>query len=154
MIEIETFLRTVYMMFSRSSVNKEKFQELAKSTVIDAIALRPLYNVSWLSRHLAVTVLVRNYNTLINYFTDELNIRNDEISKYCLKGRQNPQFQSALIAINDISGEPASMCTYFQPSIRTSTGALQFVKSKICEIRSPHLGETIHLSDAVKEVID
>ncbi|KII63818.1 hypothetical protein RF11_15053 [Thelohanellus kitauei] len=40
MIEIETFLRTVYTIFSRSSVNNEKFQESAKAAESDVIAFR------------------------------------------------------------------------------------------------------------------
>ncbi|KII74575.1 hypothetical protein RF11_16185 [Thelohanellus kitauei] len=79
----------------------------------------PVHEVTWLSRHFAVTPFVRNYNKLINYFTDELNIRNDEIS-----------------------------------NIPTPMEALQFVKSKIFEIRSLYVGETVHWSDAMKEVID
>ncbi|KII69128.1 hypothetical protein RF11_09016 [Thelohanellus kitauei] len=80
MIEIETFLRTVNMMFSRSSVNNEKFQELGEAAESDVIAFQPLHEVRWLPRHLAVTALVRNYNTLIDYFTEELNSRNVPIS--------------------------------------------------------------------------
>ncbi|KII71039.1 hypothetical protein RF11_14450 [Thelohanellus kitauei] len=70
MIEIETFLRTVYTILRISSVNNEKFQELAKHTESDVIAFRPVDEVRYLSWHLAVTVFVINYNTLIKYFTD------------------------------------------------------------------------------------
>lgn len=53
--DIETLLRTVYTMFSRSSVENEKFLELANAAESDAVAFRPLHEVRWLSRHLAVT---------------------------------------------------------------------------------------------------
>ncbi|KII68498.1 hypothetical protein RF11_06936 [Thelohanellus kitauei] len=142
MIEIETFLRTVYTMLSRLSVKNGKFQELAQAS-----------EIGWWSRHLTLTALVRNYNTLINYFTDDLKSRNDRASKYCLKRPRNAQFRMALTAIMDILGELASMCKYFQRNILTSIEANQFVKAKICEIRSPYFGETVHCSDNFNDVI-
>ncbi|KII66252.1 hypothetical protein RF11_14824 [Thelohanellus kitauei] len=81
MIEIETILPTVYTMFRRSSVNNRKFQELRKAAERKIITFRLVNEVICLYRHLAVTISVRNYKRVINYFTDELSQRNIQISK-------------------------------------------------------------------------
>ncbi|KII73329.1 hypothetical protein RF11_04711 [Thelohanellus kitauei] len=141
-------------MFSRSSVNNEKFHKLAKAAKSDGMEFRTLHEVRWLSRHLAVTALVRNYNTLIDYFSEELNSRNYSISKYSWKRLRNPQFRMAGTAIHDILGELASMCKLFQTSILTLMEALQFFKVKTCKIRSQYLGERVYWSGALKESID
>ena len=92
MQDIETLLRTAHTMFSRSSVKNEKFSELANVSEIDVVAFRPLHDVRWLSRHLAVAAFVQNYNVLIEYCTEQVNTCNDPINKYCLKRLLNPQF--------------------------------------------------------------
>lgn len=51
MKEVETLLRTVYSLFSRSSVKKSKFDELANVLEVDSLPFRPLNEVS-----LAVTL--------------------------------------------------------------------------------------------------
>ncbi len=51
MTEVETLLRTVYSLFSRSSVKKSKFDELANVLEVDSLSFRPLNEVS-----LAVTL--------------------------------------------------------------------------------------------------
>ena len=48
MHDIETLLRTVYAMFSRSSVKSEKFHELANAAESDSVAFRPLHEGRWL----------------------------------------------------------------------------------------------------------
>ena len=73
MQDIETLLRTVYTMFSRSSVKNEKFRELANVSENDVVAFRPLHHVRWLSRHFVVAAFVRNYNVLIEYCTEQVN---------------------------------------------------------------------------------
>ena len=42
MADIETFLRTVYTLFSRSSVRKAQFTELAQVLECDSVVFRPL----------------------------------------------------------------------------------------------------------------
>ena len=153
MQDIETLLRTVYTMFSRSTVKTEKFRELADISESDVVAFRPLHDVRWLSRHLAVSAFVRNYNALIEYCTEQENVCNDPINKYCLQSLQNPQFRLTLTVLNDVLGELASICKYFQRSSLTTIEAFQFVKAKICKMRSQYLEETIHWSDAVKKVL-
>ena len=82
MKDIETLLRTVYTMFSRSSVKQNKFEELAKVAECDSVAFRPLNEVRWLSRHLAVSALMRNYDVLVQYCTDQVNETNDPVSNF------------------------------------------------------------------------
>ena len=79
-------------MFSRSSVKTEKFQELANAAESDSVACRPLDEVRWLSRHLAVVAFVRNYNVLFDYCTEQVKMSNDPINKFCLKRLLNPEF--------------------------------------------------------------
>ena len=153
MQDIETLLRTVYTMFSRSSVKNKKFRELANVSESDIVAFRPLHDVRWLSRHLAVAAFVRNYNVLIEYCTEQVNTCNDPINQYCLKRLLNRQFRLTLTVLNDVMGELASICKYFQRSGLTTIEVFQYVKAKICKIRPQYLGETAHWSDAVKKFL-
>ena len=100
--DIETLLRTVYTMFSRSSLKNEKLRELANVSGSDVVAFRPLYDVRWLSRHFAVAALVRSYNILFEYCTEQVNTCSDPINKYCLKRLLNPQFRLTLTILNDV----------------------------------------------------
>jgi len=154
MQDIETLLRIVYTMFSRSSVKNEKFRELVNVSESDVVAFRPLHDVRWLSRHFAVAAFVRNYNVLIEYCTEQVNTCNDPINKYCLKRLLNPQFRLTLTVLNDVLGELASISKYFQRSGLTTIEAFQFAKAKMCKIRSQYLGETPHWTDAVKNVLN
>ena len=131
-------------MFSRSSLKKGHFEELADVTEVEAVAFRSLNEVRWLSRHFAVTAFMRNYNVLIDYCTEQMNDRNDPINKYCLKKLKNPQYKVALTVLNDGLGELASMCKYFQRNTLTTIEAFQFAKAKISKLRSQYLGETVY----------
>ena len=97
---------------------------------------------------------MQNYNVLIKYCTEQVNTCNDPINKYCLKRLLNPQFRLTLTVLNDVMGELTSICKYFQRSGLTTIEAFQYVKAKICKIRSQYLGETVHWSDAVKNVLN
>ncbi|KII67117.1 hypothetical protein RF11_00472 [Thelohanellus kitauei] len=81
MIEIETFLRIVYTIFSRSSINNEKYQELAMAGESDVIAFWPVHEVIGCLGIKLLLHLGSIKNTLLNYFTDELSHRNNPISK-------------------------------------------------------------------------
>ncbi|CAM5163229.1 unnamed protein product [Eretmochelys imbricata] len=52
--DIETLMRTVYMVFCRSSRRKCKFQETVDASECESVAFRPLSEVHWLSRHFAL----------------------------------------------------------------------------------------------------
>ena len=153
MKDIETLLNTVYSMFSRSSVKQNKFEELAKITECDALAFRPLNEVRWLSRHFAVTALLRNYDTLIQYCKEEVSETNDPVSKYCVQKLTDSQVRVALTALNDVLGELTSLCKFFQRSCLTTIDAFQFAKAKICKLRAQYLGETPHWSSEVNAIL-
>lgn len=48
---IETFMPTVYTLFSRSTVKKAEFAELAEAMECQSVAFRPLNEVRWFSQH-------------------------------------------------------------------------------------------------------
>ena len=59
-----------------------------------------------------------------------------------------------MTVLNDVTGELASICKYFQRSGLTTIEAFQYVKAKICKIRSQYLRETAYWNDAVKNVLN
>jgi len=115
------------------------------------LAFRPLNEIQWLSRHFAVTALMCTYDTLIQYYKEEVSEANDPVSKYCVQKLTDPQAQVrvALTALNDVLGELASLCKFFQRSCLMTIDALQFAKARICKCRAQYLGETLHWSSEV-----
>ena len=71
---------TIYSMFSHSTTNCCKFQDIAAACKNEAIAFRPLDEIQWLSCHFALQVIVKNYDSLIAYFEEMKS--NYPISKY------------------------------------------------------------------------
>lgn len=104
MKDIETLLRTVCTLFSKSTVNRQDLAELAKVTKSDVIAFRPLNEVRWLSRYFAVNAMMRNYTALEEYCQQQVIENNDPINKYCLKRLRNPQYHVALAVLHDVLG--------------------------------------------------
>lgn len=154
MKNIETLLRTVYTVFSRSSVKKAEFEELANVADEDVVSFRPLNEVRWMSRHFAVKALMKNYKILIDYFAKQVEEDNDPIAEYCLKALQNPQVHVALTVLNDILAELADLCTVFQRSCISTIEAVQFAKAKISKIKSQYLeGKEVNWSDAVRTLL-
>ena len=91
--DIETLMRTIYSMFSRSTTNRSKFQDIATTSKNEAIAFRPLNEVRWLSRHFALQAIIKNYDSLIAYFEEMKSY--DPISKYCFKKLKNVEVHIA-----------------------------------------------------------
>ena len=56
--------------------------------------------------------------------------------------------------MKDVLKEMASICKYFQRNSLATVEAFQFVKAKICKIRSQYLEKTVCWSDTVKEVLN
>ncbi|XP_078530278.1 zinc finger protein 862-like [Lissotriton helveticus] len=83
--EMETLLRTVYTVFSRSPARKSKLDEMASVTDCEVVSFRPLNEVRWLSRHFAVGALIRNFEAVLKYFEHEKVEENDPVAKYCYK---------------------------------------------------------------------
>jgi hypothetical protein len=68
MKEVETLLLTVYAIFSGSSVNKSRFEEMVRIAKFDVVSCRTLSEIRWLSRIFAVKRLVINYEALVQHF--------------------------------------------------------------------------------------
>ena len=76
-------MQTIYSVFSRSTTDHCKFQDIVAACENDAIAFKPLIEVQWLQRHFALQAIIKNYESLIAYFEEMKS--NDPISKYCFK---------------------------------------------------------------------
>uniref|UniRef100_A0A8C5P6F9 Uncharacterized protein n=1 Tax=Leptobrachium leishanense TaxID=445787 RepID=A0A8C5P6F9_9ANUR len=153
MKDIETLLRTVYTLFSKSTVKRQELAELAKVTESDVIAFRPLNEVRWLSRYFAVNAIMRNYTVLEEYCGQQVSENNDPINKYCLKRLRNPQYHVALTVLHDVLGQLADLSKVFQRSCLSPVEAHQLVKAKIAKLRSQYLGECVHWSDDAKDLL-
>ena len=149
MQDIETLLRTVYTLFSRSSGKQDAFTELAEILDCDCVSFRRLNEVRWLSRHFALRAFVKNIAVLIEYCKKRVEECNDPICKYCVKQLSNPQIRVALLISNDVVYELAELNSLFQRSNFTSIEAFQFVKARIAKLRAQYLAHNIHWSDEV-----
>ena len=110
--DIATLMRTIYSMFSRSTTNRCKFQDIAASCKNEAIAFKLLNEVRWLSRYFALQAIIKNYDSLIAYFEEIKS--NDPISKYCFKKLKNNGVHIALEVLNDVFEELTALCKIFQ----------------------------------------
>ncbi|XP_078520370.1 E3 SUMO-protein ligase KIAA1586-like [Lissotriton helveticus] len=151
--EMETLLRTVYTVFSRSPARKSKLDEIASVTECEVVSFRPLNEVRWLSRHFAVGALIRNYETVLKYFEHEKVEENDPIAKYCYKKLSDSNYHISLAVLNDILGEFASLCKLFPKSSLTTVEAVQYARAKIGQIKQQYLGDTVFWSSNVRELM-
>lgn len=153
MKDIETLLRTVYNVFSRSSLKKSKFEELCQAAEHDSIVFRPLNEVRWLSRHFAIRAVMRNYDLLIEYCRKQVEEDNDPIHKYIVDRLTKPEYRVAITILNEVLSELAELCRLLQRSNLTTIEAFQFTKAKIMKLRTQYFGETIHFSEEVANLI-
>ncbi|XP_069068967.1 E3 SUMO-protein ligase KIAA1586-like [Pleurodeles waltl] len=151
--EMETLLRTVYTVFSRSPLRKSKLDEIALVTECEAVSFWPLNEVRWLSRHFAVGALLHNYEVALKYFDHERVEENDPIAKYCYKKLSDSNNHISFAALNDILGELASLCKLFQKSSLTTIEAVQYARAKITQIKEQYLGDTVFWSDTVRDLM-
>ncbi|XP_069092819.1 E3 SUMO-protein ligase KIAA1586-like [Pleurodeles waltl] len=151
--EMETLLRTVYTVFSRSPLRKSKLDEIALVTECEAVCFRPLKEVQWLSRHIAVGALLRNYEVALKYFDHESVEENDPIAKYCYKKLSDLHCHISIAALNDILGELASLCKLFQKSSLTTIEAVQYARAKITQIKEQYLGDNVFWSNTVRDLM-
>jgi hypothetical protein len=82
---METLLCTVHMVFSTLSVKKFRFEEMAWISEYDAASCTSINEVRWMSRHFAVKGLITNYETLIPYFSKDVENGNDPMAQHCVK---------------------------------------------------------------------
>jgi hypothetical protein len=92
-------------MFGRSFIKKGKLEEFLNVTPYDVLAFRPLNEVTGLSRYLAVTALMCNYEVLNQYCRERFNKCSDKISNCCPKILTNPHYRVGLSDFNDVLEE-------------------------------------------------
>lgn len=149
--DIETLMRTIYTVFSRSTVKRCKFKEIAEASENEAIAFRPLNEVRWLSRHFALQAIIKNYEALITYFEEDKS--NDPVATYCHKKLINITYKVALQVLSDVFEELAALCKILQKSGLTPIDSLHFARGKINKIRKQYLGDNVSWSDKVKVLL-
>ena len=135
--EIETVVRTVYTLFSRSATKKSKFKEIIEASQNKSIAFKAINEVRWLSRHFAIKAIITNYEPLIECFNQD---EDDPISKFCLKKLTNIEFQINLEFLSSILEELSALCQIFQRRELTSIDAFQFARAKISKMKEKYLG--------------
>ncbi|XP_043407899.1 pancreatic lipase-related protein 3 [Chelonia mydas] len=118
--DIETLMRTVHTVFCWSSRRKCKFQEIVDASECESVAIRPLNEVRWLSRHFALRAIICNYNPLLEYFEQDKDT--DPVSKYCHKKLNTMEYRITLEVMKDVLSELASLSTLLQ------NGALHLLK--------------------------
>ena len=126
-------------MFSRSTTNHCKVQDIAIAREDEAIAFRPRNEVRWLSRHFALQAIVKNYEKFIAYFEDMKS--NDPISNFCFRKLKIVEVHIALEVLNDVFEKLAALCKSFQRQGLTPTDAQNFARAKINEVRQKYLGD-------------
>ena len=151
MRDIDTFMRTVYTIFSRSSVKRHESKEIVEASENEAIAFRPLSEVRWLSRHFALQAIIRNYEGLISYF--EKDTSNDQNVNYCRNKLTNGTFKVALHVLADVLEEMASLCKILQRSNLTPLDSNNFAREKINKIRNQYLEGDACWSDRVNALL-
>uniref|UniRef100_H3A866 Uncharacterized protein n=1 Tax=Latimeria chalumnae TaxID=7897 RepID=H3A866_LATCH len=109
----------------------------------------PLNEVRWLSRHFAVCALMRNYDILLDYSTEQFRESNDPVSKYCLKRLNDSQYYVALAILDDMLEELTSLS---QSSLLTIE-ACSFAKAKIAKVSANYLSDTFRWNEDVKAVL-
>uniref|UniRef100_H3B0B2 HAT C-terminal dimerisation domain-containing protein n=1 Tax=Latimeria chalumnae TaxID=7897 RepID=H3B0B2_LATCH len=93
-----------------------------------------LSEVHWLSRHFAVHVLMKNYDVLLDYCTEQVRDSNDSVSKYCLKRLNDLQYRVALATLDDVLEELTNLSQLFQKSSLSTIEACSFAKAKIAKL--------------------
>lgn len=135
--EIETVVRTIYTLFSRSATKTSKFKEIIEASQNKAIAFKAINEVRWLSRHFAIKAIITNYESLIEYFNQD---KDDPISKFCLKKLNNIEFQFNIQVLSSILEELSALCKIFQRRELTPIDAYQFAHAKINKIKEKYNG--------------
>lgn len=151
--DIETLICTVYTLFSRSSIRKVKLEEITNAADSDIVSFKTLNEVRWLSRHFAVSALVKNYGILIEYCKLQVEKDNDPIHKYCIERLSKPEYKVAIFILSDVLGDLAELCKILQKSSLTTVEAYQFTTAKIRKIRSQYLGDNVYLSENVQDLL-
>ncbi|KAL7378014.1 hypothetical protein ABVT39_007455 [Epinephelus coioides] len=153
MREVETLLRTIYSIFSRSSVKKCKFKDLAEVLNEETLSFRPLKEICWLSGHQAVNAVLRNYTVLEEYCRTQASENEDPVAKYCYKKLSDPKYKVTLSALGDVLGELANLCLSLQRHNLTVMEGHCYARAKIEKLCARYLENEPQWSDCVIEVV-
>ena len=115
MQDIETLVRTVYTMFSRSSVKKQGLQAIAQAYGHNLISFKVIHDVRWLSRHFAIQALVLNYAVLLDYCKEQGT--RDLVAVFCVAKLESMQIKDALFVLNDIPTKLSDLSRTFNIAI-------------------------------------
>ena len=152
MQDIETLVRTIYTMFSRSSVKKQGLQAIAQASGHNLISFKAIHDGRWLFRHFAIQALVRNYDVLLEYCKEQGT--RDPVAVFCIAKLESMQIKAALFVLNDILTELADLSRTFQKSDITPMEAQAVAYSKIAKLQAQYLGEHKHWSATVQDLIN
>ena len=109
MQDIKTLLKTVYKMFSRSSVKKQELLAIAQASNHNLISFKAIHDVRWLCRHFVIQALVRNYDVLLDYCKEQGT--RDPVAVFCV---ESMQIKAAVFVLNDILTELSDLSKIFQ----------------------------------------
>ena len=150
MQDIETLVRTVYTMFRRSSVKKQGLQAIAQASGHNLITFKAIHNVRWLSRHLPIQALVRNYDVLLDYCKEQGT--HDTAAVFCVAKLELTQIKAALFVLNHILTELSDLSRIFQKSDIIPMEAQAVARSKIAKLQAQYLSEQTHWSATVQNL--
>ena len=151
--KLDVLLRTVYTLFSRSSVETAALAELASVNEVDVLSFRPIQEVRWLSRHFAVSAFVRNIDALVLFCEEQINECSDPICTYVLRCIQDPQYLLGLYTLNDVLHELANLSKVLQRSALSPIEAHQLCVSKVRKLEAQYLGYNTFWNDKAKQIL-
>jgi len=150
---IEVLLRTIYTLFSRSSVKTAALAELASVNEVDVLSFRPIQEVRWLPRHFAVSAFVRNVDALVLFCEEQINECSDPICTYVLRCIQDPQYLLDLYTLNDVLNELPNLSKVLQRSALSPIEAHQLCVSKVRKSEAQYLGDNTFWNDKAKQIL-
>ena len=150
--KIEVLLRTVHILFCRSSFKTAALAELASVCQVEVLSFRPIQDVRWLSRHSAVSTFVRNLDALTLYCEEQVNENSDPICTYVLRLIQDPQYLLVLHTIHDVL-EDLTLSKLLQRSTLSPIEAHQLCLSKIRKLEAQYLVENAFWNDKAKQIL-
>jgi len=144
---VEVLLRTVYTLFSQSSVKTAALAELASVNEVDFLSFRPIQEVRWPLRHFAASAFVRNEDALVVFCEEQINECSDPICTYVLRCIQDPQYLLALYTLNDVLNELANSLKVLQKSALSPIETHQLCVSEVRKLEAQYLGDNTFWND-------
>ena len=129
MQNIEALVGTVYIMFSRSSVKKQRLYAFAQAFGHNLISFKAIHDVRWLSRHFAIQTLARNHDVLLDYCKEQGTC--DQVAVFCVVKLESIQIKAVLFVLYDILTELSDLSKTFQRSDTTPTKAQAVLAARL-----------------------